>query len=137
MVIATLGIDLAKSVFALHGVDATGKSVLVRLNVSRSALPGLVADLPPCLFVRAPLGTNPPKLTLCNNGVNNEVRFTYHVPRPAHHGKAMTRHGSSCRSTFGSWLRPTPGRHHAHGKSDPDSGSRSATRIVKPCCLAM
>jgi hypothetical protein len=30
MAIVTLGIDLAKNVFAVHGVDATGKPVLVR-----------------------------------------------------------------------------------------------------------
>ena len=30
MAIVTLGIDLAKNVFALHGVDATGMAVLVR-----------------------------------------------------------------------------------------------------------
>ena len=36
--IVSLGIDLAKNVFALHGVDAAGKPVLVRLDVARSAL---------------------------------------------------------------------------------------------------
>jgi hypothetical protein len=30
MVIVTVGIDLAKNVFAVHGVDETGKAVLVR-----------------------------------------------------------------------------------------------------------
>lgn len=29
MGIVTIGIDLAKNVFAVHGVDATGKAVLV------------------------------------------------------------------------------------------------------------
>jgi transposase len=33
MAIVTLGIDLAKNVFALHGVDASGKPVLVRPSV--------------------------------------------------------------------------------------------------------
>ncbi len=49
MVIVTLGIDLAKNVFALHGVDATGKAVLVRPSVARGKLLELVASLPPCL----------------------------------------------------------------------------------------
>lgn len=31
--IVTIGIDLAKNVFAVHGVDATGKSVLLRPSV--------------------------------------------------------------------------------------------------------
>jgi transposase len=49
MAIVTLGIDLAKNVFALHGVDATGKAVLVRPSVPRGKLLELVASLPPCL----------------------------------------------------------------------------------------
>lgn len=50
MVIVTLGIDLAKNVFALHGVDAAGKAVLVRPAVSRGKLLEQVAALPPCLI---------------------------------------------------------------------------------------
>lgn len=33
MTTVTIGIDLAKNVFAVHGVDATGKPVLVRPGV--------------------------------------------------------------------------------------------------------
>jgi len=50
MAIVTLGIDLAKNVFALHGVDAAGKAALVRPSVARSKLLELVASLPPCLI---------------------------------------------------------------------------------------
>jgi transposase len=50
MAIVTLGIDLAKNVFALHGVDAAGKPVLVRPAVARAKLLQLVASLPPCLI---------------------------------------------------------------------------------------
>jgi transposase len=49
MAIVTLGIDLAKNVFALHGVDATGKPVLMRPSVPRGKLLEIVASLPPCL----------------------------------------------------------------------------------------
>jgi transposase len=45
MAIVTLGIDLAKNMFALHGVDATGKPVLVRPSVARGKL--LESPLPP------------------------------------------------------------------------------------------
>lgn len=38
-VIVTISIDLAKNVFAVHGVDATGKPMLVRPKVPR-AKPG-------------------------------------------------------------------------------------------------
>jgi len=50
MAIVTLGIDLAKNVFALHGVDASGRLVLQRPSVPRSKLLELVASLPPCLI---------------------------------------------------------------------------------------
>ncbi len=50
MAIVTLGIDLAKNVFALHGVDATGRPALVRPSVARGKLLELVASLPPCLI---------------------------------------------------------------------------------------
>ena len=40
--------DLAKNVFAIHGVDEHGKAVLVRPSVQRARLHQLVAALPPC-----------------------------------------------------------------------------------------
>ncbi len=50
MGIVTVGIDLAKNVFAVHGVDAAGKSALVRPSVSRGKLAELIASLAPCLI---------------------------------------------------------------------------------------
>ena len=50
MAIVTVGIDLAKNVFAVHGVDESGKSILIRPSVKRAALLELVAKLPPCLI---------------------------------------------------------------------------------------
>jgi transposase len=47
--ITTLGVDLAKNVFQLHGVDLTGKVVL-RREVRRSQLMKTVAQLEPCLI---------------------------------------------------------------------------------------
>jgi transposase len=49
MAIVTVGIDLAKNVFAVHGVDVAGKVVLQRPCVPRVKLLELVASLPPCL----------------------------------------------------------------------------------------
>lgn len=49
MNITTLGIDLAKNVFQLHGVDRHGKTVLTR-RVGRSTLRETLAALPPCLI---------------------------------------------------------------------------------------
>jgi transposase len=50
MVTVTVGIDLAKNVFAVHGVDETGKPVLVRPEVPRAKLMELIANVPPCLI---------------------------------------------------------------------------------------
>ena len=45
----TLGIDLAKSVFQLHGIDSAGKVVL-RREVRRAQLMKTIAQLEPCLI---------------------------------------------------------------------------------------
>ena len=50
MTIVTVGIDLAKNVFAVHGVDATGEPVLVRPSLSRAKLMELISTLRPCLI---------------------------------------------------------------------------------------
>jgi transposase len=50
MAIVTVGIDLAKNVFAVHGVDEAGKPALVRHNIPRVQLLELIAALPPCLI---------------------------------------------------------------------------------------
>jgi transposase len=48
MAIVHIGIDLAKNVVAVHGVDAHGKPALVRPAVARGKLHELSAALPPC-----------------------------------------------------------------------------------------
>jgi transposase len=48
MAIVFVGIDLAETVFAAHGVDEHGKPVLVRPSVPRARLHELIASLPPC-----------------------------------------------------------------------------------------
>jgi transposase len=50
MAIVTVGIDLAKNVFAVHGVNESGKASLVRPEVPRAKLLELIANLPPCLI---------------------------------------------------------------------------------------
>jgi transposase len=50
MNIVTVGIDLAKNVFALHGVDQSGKAVFIKPKVARGQLLEMVAHLPPCLI---------------------------------------------------------------------------------------
>jgi len=48
MAVLYVGIDLAKNVFAVHGVDEHGKPVLIRPSVPRAKLHHLIASLPPC-----------------------------------------------------------------------------------------
>lgn len=50
MSIITVEIDLAKNVFAIHGVDDNGKPVLVKPKVSREHLLPRIARLPLCLI---------------------------------------------------------------------------------------
>jgi transposase len=45
----TLGIDLAKNIFQLHGVDERG-NVALQKRVTRNKLRETVAQLPPCLI---------------------------------------------------------------------------------------
>ena len=49
MKITTVGIDLAKNVFQIHGVDERGKAVL-RKQLRRAQLAEFFANLPPCLI---------------------------------------------------------------------------------------
>ena len=46
--VSTIGLDIAKSVFQVHGVDDAG-TVVIRKRVSRSKMLEFFADLPPCL----------------------------------------------------------------------------------------
>jgi len=48
MQVTTVGIDLAKNVFQVHGVDAHGKAVL-RKTLRRDAVARFFANLPQCL----------------------------------------------------------------------------------------
>lgn len=49
MQITTIGIDLAKAVFQVHGVDAHGKTVLKK-QLKRTQVAEFFANLPPCLI---------------------------------------------------------------------------------------
>lgn len=49
MKITTIGIDLAKNVFQIHGVDESGK-VAVRKQLKRAEMAKYFAKLEPCLI---------------------------------------------------------------------------------------
>src|ERR1700760_1245221 len=46
--ITTIGLDIAKSVFQVHGIDASGQ-VIVRRQLKRRSVLAFFAKLPPCL----------------------------------------------------------------------------------------
>ena len=48
MAIIAVGIDLAKNVFAVHGVDEAGRVQLRQPKVARAKLNALIASVPPC-----------------------------------------------------------------------------------------
>jgi transposase len=48
MNVTTIGLDLAKSVFQVHGIDTRGKAVITK-QLRRAAVLEFVAHLPPCL----------------------------------------------------------------------------------------
>jgi len=48
MSILYVGIDLAKNVFAVHGVNQAGKADLLKPAVPRAKLGEVIASLPPC-----------------------------------------------------------------------------------------
>ena len=50
MAIVHVGIDLAKNVFALHGVNANGAVQLRQPQVARCKLNEVMAALPPCVI---------------------------------------------------------------------------------------
>ena len=46
--VSTIGVDIAKSVFQVHGVDADG-TVVIRRRIGRAKIVEFFANLPPCL----------------------------------------------------------------------------------------
>ena len=46
--VTTIGLDIAKSVFQVHGIDAEGK-VLIRRQLKRRYVLAFFQKLPPCL----------------------------------------------------------------------------------------
>ncbi len=46
--VRTIGLDIAKSVFQVHGVDAAGK-VIIRRQLKRARVIAFFMKLPPCV----------------------------------------------------------------------------------------
>src|ERR1700730_8844518 len=57
MEVSTIGLDLAKNVFQIHGVDASGR-IVIRRAIRRSQVLPFFAELPPCLVGIEACGTS-------------------------------------------------------------------------------
>ena len=57
MEISTIGLDLAKSIFQVHAVDASGE-IVVRKALRRAQVLPFFAKLPPCLIEMEACGTS-------------------------------------------------------------------------------
>ena len=63
--ITTIGFDIAKSVFQVHGVDAVGQ-VIVRRQLKRRQVIEFFQKLPPCLVgIEACASSSKPLVTGC------------------------------------------------------------------------
>ena len=57
MEVSTIGLDLAKNVLQIHGVDASGR-IVIRRAIQRSQVLPFFAKLPPCLVGIEACGTS-------------------------------------------------------------------------------
>lgn len=57
MKVTTIGIDLAKEVFQIHGVDGHGKAVLLK-QLRRGEIAEFFANLEPCLIGMEAFGSS-------------------------------------------------------------------------------
>jgi transposase len=71
MQITTIGLDIAKNVFQVHGID-TAEKVVVRRQLRRSQVLAFFKPLPPCL-----IGLEPalPPITGLVNSRSSATRF--------------------------------------------------------------
>lgn len=105
--IITLGIDLAKQVFAVHGVDESGKAGLIKPRVARDQLAALIAQLPPCLI----------GMEACTG---------------AHHwARQFRQHGHTVRLMAPKFVAPyrMSGR---HGKNDANDAAAICEAVTRP-----
>jgi len=61
--VTTIGLDIAKSVFQVHGVDAEG-NVLIRRQLKRRYVLAFFQKLPPCLVGIEACASSPPVFKL-------------------------------------------------------------------------
>ena len=118
MTISTIGLDLGKSVFQVHGVDAHGK-VVVTKQLRRGAVLRFFANLPPCL-------------------VGLEACATAHhwaraIGNLGHEVRLMPPSTSSPTSSAARTIAPMPRRSARRCSAPPCASSRSRARSSRAC----
>jgi transposase len=103
MKITTIGLDIAKNVFQIHGVDERGK-VVVRKTLKRDKVTGFFANLPPCLI----------GIEACGS---------------AHHwARTLTRFGHTVRLMAGQFVAP----YRKSGKNDGNDAEAICEAVGRP-----
>ena len=111
MGILYVGIDLAKNVFAVHGVHQAGKPELVRPSVPRPKLHELIASLPACTVA----------MEACSGG--------------HYWARLFAAHGHAVRLIAPKFVAPYR-MSGARGRNDGPTRRRSAKRCNGPACAS-
>ncbi len=101
--VSVIGLDLAKQLFQLHGVDAHGRVVL-RRRLRRSQMEGFFASLPPCLI-----------------GVES-------CPGAHHWARVLARLGHRVRIMPAAYVRP----YRKRGKNDASDAEAICEAVQRP-----
>jgi transposase len=109
MQITTVGIDISKNVFQLHGVDAQGKVRLTQ-RVSRANLPKVMAQVPPCrVGVEACGGVQYWARALTTLGHEVKIMAPQHVKPDVHGNKTDRRDARAiCEAASRPYIRAVP-----------------------------
>lgn len=101
--ITTIGLDLAKSVFQIHGVNDLGE-VVMRKRLRRGQVLAFFADLPPCLVGMEACATA--------HYWGRELRALGHEVRlmPPQYVKAYVKRNRTTQPTPGRSAKPSGGR---------------------------
>src|SRR6476620_196008 len=132
-VITTIGLDIAKSVFQVHGVDAAGQ-VVVRRQLKRRYVLAFFEKLSPCLV----------GIEACasSHHWSRELQALGHTVRlmpPAYVKPYVKRQKNDMafRSgrNFSAWIGLVPKQHSSGGKNRRLAGSASKVTAICAACL--
>jgi hypothetical protein len=77
--VTTIGLDIAKSVFQVHGIDVEG-NVIIRRQLKRRYVLAFFEKLPPCLGITTVRGANVPEHAY-KAARGRSVRWSNEIPK--------------------------------------------------------